>query len=124
MLKRSAGVLINVSTLPSRYGIGGFGPEIEKCADFLLDCGCRFWQVLPLTTIGLGNSPYSGNSAFALNYLYVDPDTLCKEGYITEEEKNDVVYNGTPYVVDYAAVYVYISGSGYGWYNTYFDFYN
>jgi len=105
MLKRSAGVLINVSTLPSRYGIGGFGQEIEKCADFLTDCGCRIWQVLPLTTIGLGNSPYSGNSAFALNFLYVDPDTLFNEGYITEEEKNEAVYNGTPYVVDYGAVF-------------------
>lgn len=105
MLKRSAGVLINISTLPSRYGIGGFGPEVEKCVEFLLEGGFKNWQVLPLTTIGLGNSPYSGNSAFALNYLYVDPDTLYKDGYIDEAQMQEAVYNGTPYIVDYAAVY-------------------
>ena len=55
MLKRSSGVLINVSTLPSRYGIGGFGHEVEKCVEFLLEGGFTRWQVLPLTTIGLGN---------------------------------------------------------------------
>ena len=105
MLKRSAGVLINVSTLPSRYGIGGFGHEVEKCVEFLLEGGFTRWQVLPLTTIGLGNSPYSGNSAFALNYLYIDPDKLFEDGYISQEEKDAAIYPGTPYIVDYGAVY-------------------
>ena len=105
MIKRSAGVLINISTLPSRYGIGGFGHEIENCSEFLLSSGFRYWQVLPLTTIGLGNSPYSGNSAFALNYLYVDPDALFEDGFCTKEDVDAAIYPGTPYVVDYGAVY-------------------
>ena len=105
MLKRSSGVLINVSTLPSRYGIGGFGHEVEKCVEFLLEGGFTRWQVLPLTTIGLGNSPYSGNSAFALNFLYIDPDKLLEAGYISEQERDEAIYPGTPYVVDYGAVF-------------------
>ena len=35
MLKRASGVLINVSSLPSEYGIGGFGNEIGSLCKFL-----------------------------------------------------------------------------------------
>ena len=105
MLKRASGVLLNISTLPNEYGIGGFGKEIEFGRNFLLEGGFTYWQVLPLTTIGLGNSPYSGNSAFALNFLYVDPDELYNAGFITDEDKNEAVYNGSPYNVDYGFVY-------------------
>ena len=104
MLKRASGVLLNISSLPSEFGIGGFGEEISRGCQFLLECGFKYWQVLPLTTIGMGNSPYSGNSAFALNSLYVDPDRLLNDGFVTEEERNEAVYDGTPYVVDYDAV--------------------
>ena len=72
---RSAGVLLNVSSLPSPYGIGGFGREVDEMCDFLLRGGFHYWQILPLNTIGLGDSPYSGISAFAGNYLYVDPES-------------------------------------------------
>lgn len=100
MLKRSAGILLNISSLPSEYGIGGFGSEIEEFCDFALDCGAHYWQILPLTTIGLGNSPYSGVSAFAGNYLYIDPKKLYRKGWITEQELNQCIYTD-PYAVNY-----------------------
>ena len=88
MTKRSAGILLPVSSLPSPYGIGDFGPEALKFAQFLHDAGQSMWQVLPLTTVdaGCGNSPYSPTSAFAGNYLFVSPDMLVEDNLLTHEE--------------------------------------
>ncbi|MCI8325261.1 MAG: 4-alpha-glucanotransferase [Clostridia bacterium] len=101
-INRSAGVLLNVSSLPSAYGIGGFGREINELCDFLLRGGFHYWQILPLSTIGLGDSPYSGQSAFAGNYLYIDPDRLVEDGYVDRRDAEECIYRGEPYVTDYA----------------------
>ena len=86
--KRSAGILLPVTSLPSPYGIGDFGPEALKFGKFLHDAGQSMWQVLPLTTVdsGCGNSPYSPTSAFAGNYLLVSPDMLVEDNLLTHEE--------------------------------------
>lgn len=102
---RGSGVLLNISSLPSEFGIGGFGEEIVKFAEFLKRGDCKWWQVLPMTTIGLGDSPYSGVSAFAGNYLYIDPILLVEKGYLTKEECDSLKYHGSPYVVDYEFCY-------------------
>ena len=99
---RSAGVLLNVSSLPSPYGIGGFGRETDELCDFLLRSGFHYWQILPLNTIGLGDSPYSGTSAFAGNYLYIDPEKLLRDGAVTQADAQAAEYPGEPYSVDYA----------------------
>lgn len=86
--RRSAGILLPVSSLPSRYGIGDFGPEALRFAKFLHDAGQTMWQVLPLTTIdsGCGNSPYSPTSAFAGNYLLISPEILTDENLLDADE--------------------------------------
>ena len=99
---RSAGVLLNVSSLPSPYGIGGFGRETDELSDFLLRGGFHYWQILPLNTVGLGDSPYSGTSAFAGNYLYIDPEKLRADGALTEADVRACEYSGEPFSVDYA----------------------
>ncbi|MDB5801056.1 MAG: 4-alpha-glucanotransferase [Rhodocyclales bacterium] len=43
----------------------------------------RFWQILPLTSIGVGNSPYASPSAFAGNPLLIDLETLRAAGWLT-----------------------------------------
>ena len=101
MLNRSVGVLLNISSLPSKYGIGGFGAETEKFADFLIESGFHYWQTLPVTTAGTGWSPYSGTSAFAGNFMYVDPDRLVRDGLISREDAEKARYD-YPYAVDYA----------------------
>lgn len=101
MLKRSAGVLLNISSLPSEYGIGDFGKGARDFTDLLCDMGFSVWQTLPLCPIGDGNSPYSSVSAFALNYLYVDPDTLVQDGYITADEADSAKYPGEGFLTDY-----------------------
>ena len=101
MLNRSGGVLLNISSLPSKYGIGGFGAETEKFADFLIESGFHYWQTLPVTTVGTGWSPYSGTSAFAGNFMCVDPDRLVRDGLISREDAEKARYD-YPYAVDYA----------------------
>ena len=85
---RSAGILLPVTSLPSKYGIGDFGTGALKFAEFLHNAGQKIWQVLPLTTVdsGCGNSPYSPTSAFAGNYLLISPEILIEENLLTEED--------------------------------------
>lgn len=107
MAKRCAGILLPVTSLPSKYGIGDFGSEAFKFADFLHDAGQKLWQVLPITTTdpGCGNSPYSPTSAFAGNYLLVSPDSLIDDGLLTADELKKISakydFTKTPEHVDY-----------------------
>ena len=103
MIKRSSGVLLNISSLPGEFGVGGFSADCVEFATRIADMGFSWWQVLPLTTIGDGDSPYSGVSAFALNYLYVDPYRLCEKGLIEERSLDRFRYY-EPYQVDYPFV--------------------
>lgn len=100
--KRSAGVLMPVSALPSQYGIGCFSRDAEVFAEMAADMGFSWWQVLPITILGAGNSPYSGYSTHAGNFLFINPALLLAEGLLTEEEVEGAKYRGQPYKVDYA----------------------
>lgn len=101
-MKRSAGVFLNISSLPSAYGIGDFGRGGRDFADLLADMGMGWWQILPLCPVGSGNSPYSSDSAFAVNPLYVDPEDLVERGLVTRSEADEAVYPGEGYSADYA----------------------
>ncbi|MBO7156341.1 MAG: 4-alpha-glucanotransferase [Clostridia bacterium] len=83
---RKAGVLLPVFSLMSEYGIGDFGASSKYFVDFIKGIGFKIWQILPITTIGAGNSPYSGVSAFAGNFLFIDLESL-PERLLTDEEK-------------------------------------
>lgn len=96
---------MSVSSLPSPYGIGGFGNEFKKFIDFLSKCGFSAMQVLPFNLPDIGNSPYGSCSAFAGNYLFIDPEILKNEGFLNEEDLKKCIYNGSPYTVDYGFVY-------------------
>ncbi|RJQ50935.1 MAG: 4-alpha-glucanotransferase [Nitrospiraceae bacterium] len=88
MDKRSSGILLHITSLPSQYGIGDFGPEAYRFADFLVESRQRFWQILPLnlTCTEYGNSPYSSFSAFAGNHLLISPDRLVRDGFLLESD--------------------------------------
>lgn len=104
-MSRRAGVLLNISSLPSAYGIGGLGKEAAAFADRLSSMGFKIWQILPTVPLGGGNCPYAGPSAFAGNTLYIDPRGLFDMGLITEGDLKASVYDGTPYAVDYDFAY-------------------
>jgi len=99
-MTREAGVLLAISSLPSREGIGTLGEGAYDFVRFLAKGGFRVWQVLPLTPTREGNSPYSSVSASALNPLFIDLFDLVRRGLLREEE---IKVSPTDRV-DYAAV--------------------
>ncbi|MCA9861001.1 MAG: 4-alpha-glucanotransferase, partial [Thermomicrobiales bacterium] len=55
---------------------GDMGAEAYAFVDWLALAGQRYWQVMPLSPTGYGDSPYSGLSAFAGNPLMISIDGL------------------------------------------------
>lgn len=84
---RSCGILLHISSLPSRYGIGTLGKEAYAFVDYLVKARQEYWQILPIGPTGYGDSPYQCFSAFAGNPLLISVDTLLDEGLI---RANDV----------------------------------
>ena len=86
--KRGGGLLLHISSLPSAFGIGDFGPGATRFVDFLSSAGQKYWQILPLspTMPVYGNSPYSSDSAFAINPLFISPDILQSDGWISSAD--------------------------------------
>src|SRR5499427_5955701 len=83
---RASGVLLHVTSLPSRHGIGDLGPSARAWVDRLADAGQSWWQALPLGPTGYGNSPYQPLSSFAGNELLVSPEWLIEDGLLREDE--------------------------------------
>lgn len=104
-LMRSCGVLMHLTSLPSPYGIGTFGKEAERFADWLKDSGQKYWQLLPTGPTGYGDSPYQSFSTFAGNPLFIDLDELVANGLITKEQCEEADYGADPSFVDYEKVY-------------------
>lgn len=86
MFRRESGILLHPTSLPGPYGIGDLGPECLRWIKFLDDTGQRLWQVLPLTPVGDGFSPYHCGSSFAGNPLLLSPERLHNDGFLTDEE--------------------------------------
>ena len=86
--KRSSGILLHITSLPGKFGIGDLGPAAYDFLDFLKRSGHKHWQLLPLNpTDGIYNhSPYSSHSAFAGNPLLISPELLEQEGYVDLKE--------------------------------------
>ncbi len=99
--KRGAGVLLHISSMPSPYGIGVFDRNTKHFIDKIADMGFSYWQVLPFNPVDASNSPYCSPSAFAGNYLFIDPQGLKDMGLIDENDVKSNIYDGTPYTADY-----------------------
>jgi 4-alpha-glucanotransferase len=79
---RATGILLHPTSLPSRGGIGDFGPAAYEFLDFLAAARQGLWQVLPLGPPANGDSPYSSTSAFAGNPLLISLERLAERGWI------------------------------------------
>ncbi|QYO66552.1 4-alpha-glucanotransferase [Leptolyngbya sp. 7M] len=55
---RGSGILLHITSLPGRFGIGDLGSSARSFADHLAAAGQTYWQVLPLGPTGYGDSPY------------------------------------------------------------------
>ncbi len=102
-MERASGILMPVFSLPSKYGMGGFGEESYNFIDFLAESKVKVWQILPLVQTGYGNSPYSSISAESFNPLYIDLVDLKERGLITDRELNKAKLNTK--LVDYGWVF-------------------
>src|SRR5581483_11345767 len=87
---RTTGILLHPTSLPSRGGIGDFGPAAYEFVDFLALGAQGLWQVLPFGPLGYGYSPYSSTSAFAGNPLLISLERLAERGWIDRSRTNDL----------------------------------
>ena len=102
---RESGILMHISSLPGPYGIGTMGKNAYKFVDFLEAAGQSYWQILPLTPTGFGDSPYQSFSACAGNHYLIDLDTLVEEGLLKREEITGIVWEKQSDRVDYGTLY-------------------
>ena len=104
-MKRTCGILLPVTSLPSKYGIGCFSTEAYRFVDFLEEAGQSWWQILPLGQTGYGDSPYQSFSTFAGNPYLIDLEQLIGAGYLSREEVDQYDFGGSPSYVDYDRIY-------------------
>ena len=79
---RTSGVLLHITSLPSRGGIGTLGQAAYDFIDFVKASGMTIWQMLPIGPTGYAESPYQSASTFAGNPLMIDFDMLEAEGIL------------------------------------------
>lgn len=102
---RKSGILLAVSSLPSKYGIGTLGKSAYDFIDFLKKSGQYYWQILPINPTSFGNSPYQSFSAFAFNPYFIDLEELVEQGLLSESECNGYDWGKDKKRVDYSALY-------------------
>ena len=105
---RTSGVLLSVTSLPSKYGIGCFDKAAYDFVDWLEKAGQTYWQILPLgatSHAGAFDSPYQAYSAFAGNPYFISLDALVEEGVLTSAECEEIDFGSDPQHVDYQALF-------------------
>ncbi len=103
---RKSGVLLPVSAIPSKYGIGAFSKEAYRFIDLLEKAGQSYWQILPLGPTGYGDSPYQSFSTFAGNPYYIDLESLIEEGWLTKKDCEQYDFGDDDAYVDYEKIYL------------------
>lgn len=81
-MDRSSGLLLHVSSLPARHGIGDLGPAAYAWVDQLAEAQQSWWQTLPLGPTGYADSPYQCLSAFAGNPNFISLERLVEDGLL------------------------------------------
>jgi len=104
-MKRSSGILMHISSLPGKYGIGDFGKEAYDFVDFLKESSQKKWQILPLGITSYGDSPYQSFSAFAGNPYFIDLDEFIEKKYINQKDLEQIDLGDNTKEVDYEKLY-------------------
>ena len=82
---RASGILLPVSALPSKYGIGSFSKEAYTFVNQLKRGGQKYWQILPLGPTGYGDSPYP------VSYTHLD--VYKRQGNVNTSETIELLNN-------------------------------
>lgn len=104
-MNRTAGILLPITSLPSRYGIGGFTKSAYEFVDWLKGAGQCYWQILPLVPTSYGDSPYQSFSTYAGNPYFIDLEVLIEEGVLTKRECDRMDLGKDPTDIDYEKLY-------------------
>ncbi len=102
---RKSGILMHITSLPGPYGVGTMGKQAFAFVDFLHQAGQQYWQVLPLTPTGYGDSPYQSCSSYAGNHYMIDLDLLVEQGLLTSRELQEISWGEQPTRVDFGRLY-------------------
>ena len=105
MANRAAGILLPITSLPSKYGIGCFSKSAYAFVDWLKDAGQTFWQILPVCPTSYGDSPYQSFSTFAGNPYFISLEALIEEGVLTKEECDSVDFGEMKHDINYEKLY-------------------
>ncbi len=103
--KRASGVLLHITSLPSPFGIGDFGPLSRQFVDLLTKLKQQYWSILPIspTRSEYNNSPYKNDSAFAGNTLLISPEQLIINNLLPEDYSKLIQVHQSN-IVDYSVV--------------------
>ena len=104
-MSRAAGILLSVTSLPSKYGIGCFSKSAYDFVDWLKEAGQTYWQILPICPTSYGDSPYQSFSTFAGNPYFISLEALIEEGVLTEEECGSMDFGNLEDDIDYEKQY-------------------
>ena len=104
-MERESGILLHISSLPSKYGIGTLGGEARRFVDFLKKAKQGVWQILPLGPTGYGDSPYQSFSVFAGNPYFIDLEQLVEDKLLSEREILDSGLSKKSGPVDYGRLF-------------------
>src|SRR5438093_12851524 len=85
-MDRSSGLLLHVSSLPAKHGIGDLGPAAFAWVDQLARAKQSWWQMLPLGPTGYADSPYQCLSAFAGNPNFISLERLVEDGLLERRD--------------------------------------
>lgn len=102
---RTGGILMHISSLPSKYGIGTMGKEAIKFVDFLEKAKQTYWQILPVCPTSYGDSPYQSFSSFAGNPYFIDLEYLIKDKLLTKRECDSLEWGDNPEFIEYGILY-------------------
>ena len=102
---RECGILMHITSLPGAYGVGTMGKAAREFVDFLKKAGQSYWQILPLTPTGFGDSPYQSCSTYAGNHYLIDLQELVEQGLLKPEELDGIQWNRQEDKVDFGLLY-------------------
>ena len=102
---RKSGVLLSITSLPGKYGIGSLSKEAYDFVDFLVTAGQHYWQILPLGPTGYGDSPYQAYSTYAGNPYLIDLEDLIQQKLLTRKEVNAADLKDNDEYVNYDKMY-------------------
>ncbi len=102
---RASGILMHISSLPSKYGIGTMGEEAYKFVDFLKEAKQTYWQILPICPTSYGDSPYQSFSTHAGNPYFIDLDMLVEDGLLKKGDFDDINWGDDAEHTDYEKIY-------------------